>query len=94
MYPPEAISHSAAEKIDAAPEKVRTISKRNTRFAVNPYPATDKTAGGSAKPGAAAAAGSSNALGDDGDGNDSPKVNGYGFVVTPSPGMRQPCQHH
>lgn len=87
MYPPEAIESNASEMIDAAPGKVRTISKGNTRFAANPYPTTGRASrAGSTAGGEGAAAAAGGAAGASGaDGGDSPKVNGYGFVVTPSP---------
>ncbi len=90
MFFPEGQELTAAEEIAAAGRKAE-IKHGNTRFKGTPYPdtlatpATSSTTtteiGGPKGPIAAPALPAAGFV----DGSDSPKINGYGFVVTPSP---------
>lgn len=87
MYIPDGEDYSAAELVDLKKKKPRKIIHENTRFHMNPWnaqknkevlkqAASDKALMHSGK------------IGHDGkevDTGMTPKVNGYGFVATPSP---------
>eukprot|EP00039_Didymoeca_costata_P005059 m.78103 g.78103 ORF g.78103 m.78103 type:complete len:517 (-) comp12657_c0_seq1:196-1746(-) len=80
MYPPKSQEVTVTEKVNRA-AKPRAISHNSTRFANAPYPTTLKA-------GSTSGTFSSvmeNLKAGKPDESDSPKVNGYGFVVTPSP---------
>jgi protein DGCR14 len=79
MYYPEERALAIPSKIDKARSKPMSVSHANTRFA-----AGSPSKSGRHGLGTVSSAVSSEAASADG-GSDSPKVNGYGFVVTPSP---------
>ncbi|CAF0955308.1 unnamed protein product [Didymodactylos carnosus] len=77
---------TTAEKIEQA-KSVRTIQHHNTCFAQDPFAVTDST---SKTPVSRAKAVQIDIDGTEIKSDETPKVNGYGFVVTPSP---MPGQH-
>ncbi|CAF0906664.1 unnamed protein product [Didymodactylos carnosus] len=86
MYYPEGCELTSAEKIEHA-KRVRSIQHHNTRFVQDPFAITDSTS--------KITTSRKQAIQIDIDGSEiksteTPKVNGYGFVVTPSP---MPGQH-
>eukprot|EP00038_Savillea_parva_P026309 m.53090 g.53090 ORF g.53090 m.53090 type:complete len:634 (+) comp7424_c0_seq2:107-2008(+) len=89
MYQPKDRDMAIATKIDTARAKPQSVNHANTRFAAPPFPTTGHSTASSLSRGGGGSRGSRSRSGKDGHGAgddpDSPKVNGYGFVVTPSP---------
>jgi len=87
MYYPDGVEASAQEKIEGKYRKRQEIRHENSRFNKDPFP--DESCDG--KLAAAAAtrlAAKQGKIGVDGHvqgASETPKVNGYGFVATPSP---------
>ncbi|EDO41932.1 predicted protein [Nematostella vectensis] len=87
MYVPEGTEHSVIEQIEKKAKGTQEVMHENTRFSRNPFP--DASCSGMlADASAAKLAQQQGKIGVDGQviaPSETPKVNGFGFIATPSP---------